>query len=147
MRKKTRFLAASITETIRYFIVIFLASALGFPAAGIAGNALFRYACLPQLLFAAGFFFLWLDQPRYARFRSLLLAGKAALVIPGAFLALSLFVAARTGRGGFMIPRSALFAGFAVVLLDLFSTACLLVSGNVAETSETETDTSTKESQ
>ncbi len=145
MRKKKRFLAASIVELLRYFIIDALVPAVGLDASGKLGTALLRYAVLPQLLFAAGFFFLWLDGERYARFRTLLLVGKAGLILPGAFLALSIYLGSRSGSGGFMIPQAALGAVSALAFADLYGLACLLLPGNPSENGLTGGDSSTKE--
>lgn len=98
MRRRPVHLAAAIAESLRFLAVAFLAfdaGALLSPSA----SGLLRYAGAPQLLFVAGFFFLWLDPARYGAYRPLLLIGKAASIacfIPLAAslaLALAYFVA------------------------------------------------------
>lgn len=147
MRKNKRFLAASVTETVRFFLVLFLASSFGLGDGSVPGRALFGYACLPQLLFAAGFFFLWLDRPRYSVFRTLLLSGKLALALPGVFLALSLKASLR-GVAGLSLPGNTMPVCAAVVFIDLFSLACLLLPvGTVTSGAGEPADTTPKESE
>jgi hypothetical protein len=147
MMKKKRFLAASILELLRYFVIGAMAPAIGLDAAGKAGEALFRYALLPQLLFAAGFFFLWLDGERYARYRTLLLVGKVGLILPGALFSFSIHLGARSGAGVFGIPGAAPQASLALVFADLFGLLCLILPGNPKVDEVTRSDSSIKEPQ
>jgi hypothetical protein len=80
MRRKPVFLVAAIAETIRFLALAFLAYTIGALATSSVSGVL-RYAAAPQILFAAGFFFLWLDRERYGSYRPLLLLGKAACLV------------------------------------------------------------------
>jgi hypothetical protein len=77
MRRKAVHLFAAIAESLRFFAIAFLAFSVG-ALLDPSVSSLLRYAAVPQLLFAAGFFFLWLDPIRYAAYRPLLLIGKIA---------------------------------------------------------------------
>jgi hypothetical protein len=79
MRRKAVHLFAAIAESLRFIAVAFLAFSVG-ALSGSSVSSLLRYAAAPQLLFAAGFFFMWLDAGRYASYRPLLLVGKIASV-------------------------------------------------------------------
>ena len=81
MQRKPLYLVASAAETARFFALPFLALALGGLRDSAGSASFFRYAAGAQLLFVAGFFFLWLDRPRYDAFRSLLFLGKIVSVV------------------------------------------------------------------
>jgi hypothetical protein len=118
MRRKAVHIAAAIAESLRFFAIAFLAFDVGSPLnAGI--SSLLRYAAAPQLLFAAGFFFLWLDPPRYGAYRPLLLVGKAASAVCFIPLAASLL----------RDPRSlALGWAFLIGAADIFSLSVLIIA-------------------
>jgi hypothetical protein len=125
MKRKAVFLAASVTEVARFAMIAFVAFDAGIAAGGAAGDV-FRYAAAAQLLFAIGFFFLWLDRPRYGRYSPLLIAGKA----------LNLAAAAAAALEGLLLERPTLFAvgewplgpltACSAVAVDLFGLAVLL---------------------
>lgn len=77
MQRKVLYLAASIAELLRFLALFFIADSLGVLMMDGGIPALLRYAAAPQLLFAAGLFFLWYDPERYGAYRPLLLVGKA----------------------------------------------------------------------
>ena len=79
MRRKAAHLVAAIAESLRFIAFVFLAFDLG-AILGPGVSGILRYAAASQLLFAAGFFFLWLDLPRYAAYRPLLAIGKLACI-------------------------------------------------------------------
>lgn len=77
MRRSFITLLGAGGELVRYFGLIALARAFLGGAGGKTTLALLQFAASPHLLFAGGFFFLWLDSRRYDAFRPLLAAGKA----------------------------------------------------------------------
>jgi hypothetical protein len=77
MRRKAVHLIAAIAESLRFFAIAFLAFSVG-ALFDSSVSSLLRYAAAPQLLFAVGFFFMWLDRDRYASYRPLLAVGKLA---------------------------------------------------------------------
>ncbi len=77
MRRSFITLLGAAGEAVRYFGLIALARAFLGGASGKTTLALLQFAASPHLLFAGGFFFLWLDPRRYDAFRPLLAAGKA----------------------------------------------------------------------
>ena len=84
-------------------------------------SSLLRYAAAPQLLFAAGFFFMWLDPARYGAYRPLLLVGKAACVV--CLLPLAWAVARDPGRPGppSACATSGILLAFLIAAVDVFS--------------------------
>jgi hypothetical protein len=126
MRRKAVHIAAAIAESLRFFAIAFLAFDVAGPLnPGI--SSLLRYAAAPQLLFAAGFFFLWLDPSRYGAYRPLLLVGKAASAVCLIPLAVSLL----------RDPRSlALGVAFLIAAADIFSLSVLILArGGLAQPS------------
>jgi hypothetical protein len=89
-------------------------------------SSLLRYAAAPQLLFAAGFFFLWLDAPRYREYRPLLLIGKAACVVCLFPLAVSLVGDPKTVALAFGLPFMGIALAFFVAMVDIASLAVLV---------------------
>lgn len=77
MRRSFITLLGAGGELVRYFGLIALARAFLGGAEGKTSLSLLQFAASPHLLFAGGFFFLWLDPRRYDAFRPLLAAGKA----------------------------------------------------------------------
>lgn len=127
MKRKAVFLAASATELARFALIAFVAYDAGI-AAGAAAGDVFRYAASAQLLFAIGFFFLWLDRPLYGRYSSLLTAGKAvnlalaaAAVLEGRLAGRPTILDAAAGPLG-ALPAAAAAAA------DLFGLAVLLAT-------------------
>jgi hypothetical protein len=109
---------AAIAESLRFFAIAFLAVDVAGPLAP-AFSGILRYAAAPQLLFAAGFFFLWLDPGRYSAYRPLLLIGKAASAVCFVPLAASLL---RDPRG------LALGLAFLVAAADIVSLCVLALA-------------------
>lgn len=127
MRRKPIHLCAAITEAIRFFALAFLAYAIGsLGSASVEG--ILRYAAVPQILFAAGFFFLWFDPLRYSAYRSLLLLGKIASIL--CLLPLAASVAGDPGARGLSLGKPALGLSMALLIsaLDLFALAVLFLA-------------------
>ena len=139
MKKIKRFLAAAAMEGIKYLLVLYIAAMLGNAGSSLASRAFFAYLCLPHLLFGAGFFFLWLDFPRYSAFKILLLTGKCALALPGALFILSQGASAG-GRIDLSGSPPAMTASVIAIMLDLIAIACLLLPAS-ERTKPDETDT------
>jgi len=125
MKRKAVFLAASASELARFALVAFVAFDAGIAAGGAAGDA-FRYAVSAQLLFAIGFFFLWLDRPRYSQYVPLLIAGKAMNLALVAAAALEGLLAGRPTMLSAGEGPLGLLPACAVVAADLFGLAVLL---------------------
>jgi len=124
MHRKPLYLVAAIAETARFFVLAFLANALGGLDGGSSLPAFFRYAAGAQLLFVLGFFFLWLDRPRYDAYRSLLFVG--TIVSLAVFLPLMLSML-RTA-GGLLPPSSRLLPSLAAFAVDAFAFFLLLAT-------------------
>jgi hypothetical protein len=125
MKRKIPHLVASITELVRFFALMLLAGNLGMVAGDGGASRLFRYVAAPQLLFAVGFFFLWLDFGRYGSYRPLLAVGKvAALVAFVPFFGFIVFSLAEPAMG-VGDSRAALLESLFIVLTDLGSLAVL----------------------
>jgi hypothetical protein len=120
MRRKAVHLIAAIAESVRFLAVLFLAFDLG-ALFDSSVSSLVRYAAAPQLLFAAGFFFLWLDPPRYSPYRPLLIIGKLASVVCLVGLAADLL------RDPTAIP-AALGLAFIVGAVDILSLSVLILA-------------------
>ena len=125
MQRKPLYLVASAAETARFFALPFLALALGGLKDSAGSASFFRYAAGAQLLFVAGFFFLWLDRPRYDAFRSLLFLGKIVSVVSFLPLLLELLFSS-AGRAG--MNRSGVLAALIVSCADIFGFFVLLVA-------------------
>jgi hypothetical protein len=129
MRRKPVHLIAAIVESFRFFAIAFLAYSIG--ATGSASvSGLLRYAAAPQILFAAGFFFLWLDPTRYRAYRPLLLLGKAACLV--CFLPMGVAVAADPASRGLSLGVPALGFGlaFLIAIVDILSLSVLILVRN-----------------
>jgi hypothetical protein len=123
MRRKAVHLLAAIAESLRFFAVVFLAFSVG-ALLDPGAASLLRYAAVPQLLFAAGFFFMWLDPERYSSYRPLLAIGKAALVVSFLPMAAALMRDAGATGATFGLPFLGIILAFFIALVDL---ACLCV--------------------
>jgi hypothetical protein len=127
MRRTAVHLVAAIAETLRFLAIVFLAFDVGaLDEPGV--SALLRYAAAPQLLFAAGFFFMWLDRPRYGEYRPLLLVGKAACA---ACLVPLAWAIARDPWGSlpaFGLRNAGILLSFLVAAVDVFSLTVLILS-------------------
>jgi hypothetical protein len=128
MRGKVVHIVAAIAEGLRFFAVIFLAFSVGALLNPSVSNLL-RYAAAPQLLFAAGFFFMWLDPARYSSYRPLLAIGKAASAV--CFLPLSGALIRDPAAMGstFGIPYFGVILAFFLVVVDV-SSLCILILGS-----------------
>ncbi len=124
MHRKPLYLIAAIAETLRFFVLAFLANALGGLDGGSSLPAFFRYAAGAQLLFVLGFFFLWLDRPRYDAYRSLLFVG--TIVSLAVFLPF-LMSMMRT-PGGLLPTGSRLIPSLAAFAVDAFAFFLLLAT-------------------
>lgn len=133
MKRRPIHLAAVIAELLRFFALIMLMQSLGLFRASNGASRILRYAAAPQLLFAAGFFFLWLDRERYKAYRPLLMSGKIVLLaalLPVTFL-VGDFIRAEPG----LMPSpglAMLFLGV-LVLVDLGALAILALTGEGAD--------------
>jgi hypothetical protein len=126
MRRKPVHLIAAIAESFRFFAIAFLAYSIG--ALGSASvSGILRYSAAPQILFAVGFFFLWLDPARYIAYRPLLLLGKAACLI--CFLPMGTAVAADpTSRGlSLGVPALGFGLAFLIAIIDILSLSVLIL--------------------
>ncbi len=70
----------AILEIVRFYALTLLASSVGILSMSAGIPSLWRYALVPQLLFALALFFMWFDYARYGSYRSLVLAGKIILL-------------------------------------------------------------------
>lgn len=127
MRRTAVHLVAAIAETLRFFAIVFLAFDVGaLDEPGV--SALLRYAAAPQLLFAAGFFFMWLDRPRYGEYRPLLLVGKAACAICLVPLAWAVARDPWAALPAFGLRDAGILLAFLVAAVDVFSLTVLILS-------------------
>ncbi len=118
---------AAIAESLRFLAIVFLAFDIG----GLLGpsvTGIVRYAAAPQLLFAAGFFFLWLDPKQYVSFRPLLTIGKLASLVCLLPLALALAQDPKTAYLAFGVPRFGAIIAVFIAVVDLGSLSVLLFS-------------------
>jgi hypothetical protein len=129
MQRKPLFLVAAAAELGRFLALAFLAGALGALRTGDGLSALYRYVAVPQLLFAASFFFLWLDRGRYDAYRPLALAGKIVSLL--AFVPL-LVALLGSGAGLFLHGRQGPIAAIACLAVDLFGLSVLVSAGRDA---------------
>jgi hypothetical protein len=139
-------MVAAIAEALRFLAIVFLAYDLG----ALLNPSLFsflRYAAVPQLLFAAGFFFLWLDPQRYAPYRPLLLIGKLATLLCFFPLALALLrdpstaqlsSGPNTAALGFDLPFIGRAMALVLVLVDMLSLAVLVFGTESAKLGQSE---------
>jgi len=126
MKRQGLHLTASIAELVRFFALMLLSGNIGLVADDGGASRMVRYLAAPQLLFAAGFFFLWLDAGRYGAYRPLLAVGKvvafAAFIPFIAFIGYSLAEPALGVRD----PRASLAESLFIALTDLGSLAILV---------------------
>ena len=132
MRRAPVHLVAAIAESLRFLAVAFLAFSVG-AASDSSVSGMLRYAAAPQLLFAAGFFFMWLDRPRYGEYRPLLFVGKAACAVCLVPLAAALSRDPTAASTSFGLPRAGLALAFFVAAVDIFSLTVLAVSTGKVE--------------
>jgi hypothetical protein len=126
MRRKAVHLIAAIAESFRFLAVVFLAFDVG-ALLNPSVSSLLRYAAAPQLLFAAGFFFLWLDPRRYAPYRPLLLIGKAANILCFLPLAMALMRDPQASASAFGLPFMGFVFALYMVFVDLGNLALLIL--------------------
>ena len=128
MRRKAVHIVTAIAEAVRFLAVMFLAFDVG-ALFSASASSLIRYAAVPQLLFAAGFFFMWLDPPRYSAYRPLLAIGKAAGVV--CFLPLAGAVMRDPNATGstFGIAFLGIYLAFFIAAVDIAS-LCVLALGS-----------------
>jgi hypothetical protein len=118
---------AAIAESLRFLAIVFLAFDLGaLQSASVSG--LLRYAAAPQLLFAAGFFFLWLDPKRYGSYRPLLAIGKLASLVCYVPLAMALARDPKASGPTFGISLFGLALAAYIAIADLASASVLLLA-------------------
>ena len=132
MKRRPLFLAATIAELLRFFALIALAQQLGLFKTTNGALRLFRYAAAPQLLFAAGFFFLWLDLRRYAVYRPLIVVGKLANLAALVPLALLMGDYLRTSQVMTASPSLLIALVGTVSLVDVGALALAALSGGRA---------------
>ena len=119
MRRGFLFLVAAFVEVLRFFSLMLFAEAIGFLDSGSLTPSFLRYVAVPQLLFVAVFFFLWLDGRRYTSFRPLALLGKAISLVAFLPLLLAFFGSIRS-EGFIPLPSFALGSAFFMVSADVF---------------------------
>ena len=128
MRGKAVHIIAAIAESLRFLAVAFLAFSVG-ALLSPSVSSLLRYAAAPQLLFAAGFFFMWLDPARYSSYRPLLAIGKAASAVCFLPLAGALIRDPAAMGSTFGIAYLGVILAFFLVVVDL-SSLCILMLGS-----------------
>jgi len=101
-------------------------------------SSLLRYAAAPQLLFAAGFFFMWLDPERYSSYRPLLAVGKLALVVCFLPLAASLLRDPNATGSTLGVPFLGIYLAVAVAVVDVASLCILALGGGHAASASAE---------
>lgn len=127
MKRKAVFLAASAAELARFALIAFVAFDAGIAAGGAAGDV-YRYAASAQLLFAIGFFFMWLDPPRYSGYAPLLVTGKAMNLALAAAAALEGRMLGRQTILDMAVGRLGALPAVAILAADLFGLAVLLAA-------------------
>jgi hypothetical protein len=128
MRRKAVLLVAAVAESLRFLALAFLAFDVG-ALLDPSASSLLRYAAAPQLLFAAGFFFMWLDHPRYSEFRPLLLIGKAACLVCFLPLASTLARDPRAAQAVLGVRGLGLALAFFIAAADIFGLTVLALVG------------------
>lgn len=132
MKRRIPHLAAAVAELVRFLALMLLSAKLGvIGAAGDEGGGAFllRYAAAPQLLFAAGFFFLWLDFGRYGIYRPLLAIGKIAALVALLPLSVEIGYYRFVPQASVVDPRGAGSLALAIAAVDLGSLALLILYG------------------
>jgi len=127
MKRNLPCLAAACAELARFAALMLLAGDFGALDAAAGFPRLLRYVAAPQLLFAAGFFFLWLDAERYHRYRPLLLIGKLASLASLAPLASEILYSRFEHSARMRDPRAAFVHAAILVAVDIGSLAVLLL--------------------
>ena len=127
MKRKAVHLTAAIAESFRFIAVVFLAFSVGALRDASVSNLL-RYAAAPQLLFAVGFFFLWLDPERYRAYRPLLAIGKAASLACALPLAVAVARDPQALSATLGIPRLGLLLASFISIVDIASLAVLFAT-------------------
>jgi hypothetical protein len=127
MKRKIPYLAASGMELVRFIALMLLAGNLGLAGEDSGTSRLFRYAVVPQLLFAAGFFFLWLDADRYGPYRPLLAVGKIVSLAGFAPFAAFILFSWESPALGLLDFRSAFVASLFVAAEDAASLVVLVL--------------------
>jgi hypothetical protein len=131
MRGKAVHIFAAIAESLRFLAVAFLAFSVG-ALLDPSASSLLRYAAAPQLLFAAGFFFLWLDPARYSAYRPLLAIGKAASAVCFLPLAAALLGDPQASGSTFGLRGLGLAFGLFLAAVDVSSLCILVFAGPAA---------------
>ncbi len=128
MGRKAVHLVAAIAESLRFVALVFLAFGVGALLDPTVASLL-RYAAASQLLFAAGFFFMWLDPDRYSSYRPLLAIGKIALVV--CFLPLAAALLRDPSAAGPVLGVRFLgaYLAFAIAAADIFGLCVLALAG------------------
>lgn len=131
MKRKPILLVASIAELARCALLYFAAYDAGI-AFGSPRGEIFRYSSSAQLLCALGFFFLWLDLPRYAQFARLLAVAKGMGLLFAAIPFLDVLVFQR--RVWYLADPQIVgpLAYAAIVAIDAFGLAVVALSGAAA---------------
>lgn len=127
MRRKAVHLFAAIAESLRFFAIAFLAFSVG-ALFDPSVSSLLRYAAAPQILFAVGFFFLWLDRGRYASYRPLLAIGKLASAACYVPLASALVRDPWASAASFGIRGFGLSLALLIAAVDIASLSVLFLS-------------------
>jgi len=117
---------AAIAESFRFLAIVFLAFDLDV-LFGPSASGLLRYAAAPQLLFAAGFFFLWLDPGRYDAYRPLLIVGKLASIACFLPLALALARDPKASAVSLGVPGLGGILASLIVIVDIASLSVLVL--------------------
>jgi hypothetical protein len=128
MRRKAVHLIAAIAEGLRFVAVVFLAFSVGALLDSSVSNLL-RYAAASQILFAAGFFFMWLDPERYSSYRPLLLVGKVAGAVCFLPLAAALVRDPNATGSTFGIPALGISLAFFIAAVDIADLCVLALAG------------------
>jgi len=128
MRRSIIALIGAGGELVRFFGLMALARVFLGSAGGKSSLDLFQFAAAPQLLFAGGFFFLWLDPGRYDVFRPLLAAGKALCFLSLAALTVRFIVYFRQDVFVAGDPAAVLTAMLSFLLWDAAAGCVLIVS-------------------
>lgn len=118
MKRGPLFLAAALVEVLRFFVLMIFAAALGLLTQHQLIPYFLRYLAVGQLLFAAAYFFLWLDGERYAVYRPLALAGKAVSLLAFSPLLIAL-LGSGGGEGYLLAGGTARYAAAFLPLADL----------------------------
>ena len=119
MKRNPIYLAATMAELARFVALMIVSQLMGVLGKTNGSVQLIRYDAAPQLLFAVGLFFLWLDRQRYESYRSLLLVGKLAELVTVFPLALYAGSFSGVGRAATASPATLMPLVSALALVDL----------------------------